>query len=378
MNNIRKYLTLGGCALLGGVAGALGARFGPSFSHSAPWSRGQVASLLLLLPVAWLLAVLLHELGHVLAGRTKGFRFYWLAVGPFMWKKEAGQLRFSWNTDLNTAGGMALCVPPDDQDLRRRFLAFALGGPLGSLAWAAVALGAYALLPPAISAVGQVLAGALAVSGGISALLVVVTLIPMHVGGFNSDGARALTMWRGGPGSQLEIAVLSALVRSVVGVRPRELPRPGLEAAAALPQETPFKLYVFYYLYLIALDAGHIAQAAHYLREHRARLTGVPDALQAAAWLESAFFAAAYEHDLPAARAFQGQAKPTAHTPTDVPARVEAALARLAGDTDRARAQAQTSLQALPKNLDQGSALFYAEWLADTLRWANEPLPLPR
>ena len=145
-----------------------------------------------------------------------------------------------------------------------------------------------------------------------------------------------------------------------------------------LPQETPFKLYVFYYLYLLALDAGHIAQAAHYLREHRARLTGVPDALQAAAWLESAFFAAAYEHDLPAARAFQGQAKPSAHTPTDVPARVEAALARLTGDTDRARAQAQTSLQALPKNLDQGSALFYAEWLADTLRWANEPLPLLR
>jgi len=373
MKNLRKYLALGACALLGGVAGALGARFGAASSQGLHFSRVQVASLLLLLPVAWLVAVLLHELGHVLAGRRRGFRFYWLAVGPFMWKMEAGRLRFRWNTDLNTAGGMALCVPPDDHDLRGRFLAFALGGPLGSLVWAAAALGAYALLPPAASAAGQVLAAALAISGGISALLAGLTLVPMHVGGFSSDGARALTMWRDGPGSQLEIAVLSALVRSVAGVRPRELPRPGLEAAAALPQETPFKLYVFHYLYLIALDAGHTAQAAHYLREYRARLTGVPAALQANAWLESAFFAAAYEHDLPAARAFRGQATPTAHTPADVPARVEAALARLAGDADRARAQAQAALRELPKNLDQGSARFYAEWLHDTLRWADAP-----
>ena len=35
--------------------------------------------------------------------------------------------------------------------------------------------------------------------------------------------------------------------------------------------------------------------------------------------------------------------------------------------------QAQAALHALPNSLDQGSAQLYAEWLADTLRWAETP-----
>ena len=146
-----------------------------------------------------------------------------------------------------------------------------------------------------------------------------------------------------------------------------------LEAAGALPQELPFKLYVYHYLYLIALDAGHLEPAGRYLGEYRHRLALVPDAMQGSIWLESAFFAAAYQHDLTAARAFRAQARLTAHIPADVPARVEAALARLAGDVDQARFQAQTALRELPKNIDRGSAHFYAEWLLDTLRWAEQP-----
>ena len=371
MKTLRKFgaLALGG--LVGAVAGGLGAKYGAGFVKSAQWSSGQKIGLFLLLPVAWLLAVLAHEMGHVLLGRAKGFAFHWLAVGPFMWKKELGRLRFEWNKDLNTAGGMALCVPPDSHDLRRRFIAFAAGGPLASVLFAGVAWGLYGLLPPAASGIGRVLGGALATSGAISALLALVTLIPMHVGGFYSDGARVLNLWRGGPAGQLEVAVLSALVTSMAGTRPRELARPLLEAAVALPQELPFKLYVFHYLYLIALDHGDTARAAEYLHDYRERLELVPEALQSSVWLESAFFAAAYQHDLPAAQAFQARATPSPHTPADVPARVNAALARLAGDADRAQAQAQLALQELPKNLDQGSARLYAEWLTDTVRWAS-------
>ncbi|SMC00609.1 conserved hypothetical protein [Hymenobacter roseosalivarius DSM 11622] len=371
MKLLRKLGALAVGVLFGGVAGGLGVKYGPAFSKGTPWSGGQKIGLLLLLPVAWMLAVLAHELGHVLLGRTKGFVFHWLAVGPFLWKKERGRLRFAWNKDLNTAGGMALCVPPDSHDLRRRFLAFAGGGPLASGLFTGVALGVYALLPPATSGVGRVLGGTLAVSGAISAVLALVTLLPMHAGGFYSDGARVLNLWRGGPAGQLEVAVLSALVPSMAGTRPRELARPLLEAAALLPQELPFKLYVFHYLYLIALDTGHTERAAHYLHAYRERLEWMPEALRGSGWLESAFFAAAYQHDLPAARAFHAQAKPSPHTPADVPARVEAALARLAGDADLARAKAQLALQELPKSLDQGSARLYAEWLMDTVRWAE-------
>ncbi|AWM34709.1 hypothetical protein [Hymenobacter nivis] len=281
--------------------------------------------------------------------------------------------------NLNLAGGMALCLPLNEGDLRRRFMVFAAGGPLGSVAWAAVALGTYALLPAAASAVGQVLAAALAVSGVISALLAVLTLVPMHLGGFYSDGGRLLHLWRGDAAGQLDLALITATARSMAGTRPRHLPQALLTAAAALPQELPFKFYAHYYLYLAALDAQQIEQAGQHLAAYRVQLPQQPAAMQAGGWLESAFFAAAYQHDLPAARAFraQAQAQPSVLVTADVTARVEAALARLAGDPAQALALAQTALQALPRSIGQGSAHFYAEWLAATVRWAGGPVQQP-
>ena len=359
-------------ALVGGVIGGLAAKYGFGNLKAAPWSGGQKLSLLALLPVAWLLAVLAHELGHVLLGRLNGFVFHWLAVGPFMWKQEAGRLRFSWNKDLNTAGGMALCVPPDQHDLRRRFIAFALGGPLASVVFAAVALGLYALLPTTASALARVLGAGLGLSGGISALLALATLIPMHTGGFYSDGARALNLWRNGPAGQLEVALQSALIPSMAGIRPRELPTELLQAGTRLPQELPFKLFMFHYLYLISLDKGELEPAAAHLAQYRERLEILPEALRGSVWLESAFFAAAYQHDLPAAQAFFAQYKPSPSIQADVPARAEAALARAAGNAELARAKAELALRELPKNLDKGSARLYAEWLKETVDWAAE------
>ncbi|HEX8326311.1 MAG TPA: M50 family metallopeptidase [Hymenobacter sp.] len=373
MKKTQKFLVFGLSLMLGAAFGMLLAKYGFAHIKHAQWSKWQVGALLALLPLTWLVAVGLHELGHALAGLRQGFVLHWLAVGPLMWKKLDGRLRFRWNTNLNAAGGMVLCVPPDDHDLRGRFMVFAAGGPLGSVAWAVLALGGWALLPTQTTAVEQVLVAALGVSGLLSTFLALLTMIPMHTGGFSSDGARVLNLWRGGPAGQLELAVLSAFVRSAAGVRPRELPLAQLEAAVTLPNELPFKLYAYQYLYLAALDAGHIDQAGQYLREHRERLALAPPALQANGWLESAFFAAAFEHDLPAARGFREQAQVTAHTPADLVPRADAALARLAGDADAARAHAQTALQELSKSLDPGSARLYAEWLADTVRWAEQP-----
>ncbi|WBA43935.1 hypothetical protein [Hymenobacter canadensis] len=132
---------------------------------------------------------------------------------------------------------------------------------------------------------------------------------------------------------------------------------------------------MFHYLYLIALDAGQVSVADQHLRAYRERLALMPAALQGNVWLESAFFAAAFQHDLTAARAFQAQAQLSSHIQADVPARVDAALARLAGDAPLARAKAHLALQELPGNLDQGSARFYAEWLADTLQWTTQHAP---
>ncbi|WP_219156056.1 M50 family metallopeptidase [Hymenobacter profundi] len=257
-----------------------------------------------LLLVAWLVAVGLHELGHALAGRLQGFRLHWLTIGPLMWRRQpTGHLRFEWNRNLNTAGGLALSVPTDDVRLRERFRVFAAGGPLASLLWGALGVGLYTLLPAA--AQGTVPAIALVLSGGISLLLFVVTIIPFHTGGFASDGMRLLNLSRRGPKQELEVSMLTASIRSMVGTRPRELNRSALEAAAALHVEHPLKCHLSHYLYLHYLDAGDPVAAGQQLAHYRQQLSQVPAALQASGWLESAFFSAAYEHDATAARPAQ-------------------------------------------------------------------------
>jgi hypothetical protein len=128
----------------------------------------------------------------------------WLAVGPFLWKLEGGRLRLAWQKSWSAAGGLALCVPPDAPDLRRRFIWYALGGPLASLVWAALALGLSIALPPALSAPSRVLGAALGLSGGLSGLLFVLTLVLTHLGGFYSDGGRALNLWRDTVAGQLD------------------------------------------------------------------------------------------------------------------------------------------------------------------------------
>lgn len=171
-----------------------------------------------------------------------------------------------------------------------------------------------------------------------------------------------------GPASQLELAVLTVTGHSVASTRPRHLPLAALQAALPLPDTLPFKPY----LYLAALDSGQVSQAAHYLTAYRERVPQLPAALQETAWLEAAFFAAAFTQDLPASYAFQQQAVPSALTAADIAFRVAAAQARLLGDAPQARRQAQASLHELGRNLDQGSNAFYADWLHETLHWASK------
>ncbi|TGE28110.1 M50 family metallopeptidase [Hymenobacter metallicola] len=332
------------------------------------WPLWQVGLVLLLLPLAWMLAVLVHELGHSLAGRWQGFRFQWLVVGPCKWQQIKGRLHFCWNTNLGMAGGMTLSVPLDGHDLRRRYIIYSAAGPLASLMWAVLALGIQALLPASVQT--QPSSIGLAMSGAVSLLLACFTLVPVHSAGVASDGAKVLKLWRNTPAGQLEITLLSVVGRSVAGVRPRELPLADLEAAASLPFSLSAKLYVYHYLYLAALDKGLVAKAGYYLSACRQDIAQIPVAMHSAIWLESAFFAAAYEHDLSAARAFLARASQSSLTPADVLPRVAAAQARLVGDAPSASIQAQLALRQLHYNIDKGSCRFYADWLNGTVQWA--------
>jgi len=34
-------------------------------------------------------------------------------IGPFLWAKEQNNWLFKWNKNVNTAGGLVICLPTD-------------------------------------------------------------------------------------------------------------------------------------------------------------------------------------------------------------------------------------------------------------------------
>ena len=374
MKNIRKHGLLLLLALLGGAVGVLAGRYLARAAHllvaGKPWLTA--GALLVLLPLAWLVAALVYVLGHALMGCCQDFRFHWLAVGPFRWQMREGRLCFEWNKSLNTAGGMVLSTPTGDHDLRRRFMVFAAGEPLGSAAWAGLALGAYALLPAPASEVGWLLrVGARRCSGPAGR-------------GHPPAHARRWVLRRRGVGTEPVARRCGRAVPNGGGVDPGLLGgrRTSLRIVAGLARSRrrpAWRATLQALRPLLPLPgrprrgpagAGRVSPGrispplGRYARRpagHRLARIG--------------FFAVAYQHDLAAARGFMAQARPSSLIAADVWPRAEAALARLAGDAARARTQARAALQALPDNLDQGTFRFYAEWLADTFRWADAAAP---
>lgn len=87
-----------------------------------------------------LLALGIHELGHVAAGKLVGLQFYMMRVGPFSWVKRAKGIRFSIEKSGQLTGGFAAMGPTDSRNLLNRHRLFISGGPLASLAFLALVI----------------------------------------------------------------------------------------------------------------------------------------------------------------------------------------------------------------------------------------------
>ena len=186
------WLAIG--AVVGYVLGALiGGNHPPGFTLG--WRLLLIPAML----ISWIFCVGFHELGHVVAGLGARFSFRMFILGPFMLERDSHGLSFKWNRDFNLAGGMAMMLPTDDQGLRSRFTAYAMGGPLASLLLAIACIlvsnsGVFGSAPSA-----YFLEQGLFLTGLISGLIFILSALPMQAAGFLTDGARILQLLRGGP-----------------------------------------------------------------------------------------------------------------------------------------------------------------------------------
>jgi hypothetical protein len=354
-----KQLLVGmlGGAALGGAVAVLLMRYPPRVDLGAGGMVLAVLAVVALFPVA----VALHEAGHLLGGVAVGFRTLLFVVGPLQVARVNGRFapRLRWRGMM--VGGLAVCVPTDTRDLRRRTMALVAGGPLASLVAGAALLAARAAVP----AGAGVLDGLLLALGTLSLFLFVIAVIPGTAGGFHTDGGRFLRLMRGGPDVEREAALMVLLGALMGGERPREWNPEVVARAAAGEADSIFAVAGRQMAALHAMDLGEIATARAWMDEALGGELHLPPQSRPALLLDAAYFAARHDRDPARARALLNRSAGGLLIPDHARPLVEAAVLWAEGDGAAARPRLDAAEAALAHELSAGSARLAADQIAD-------------
>jgi hypothetical protein len=107
-------------------------------------------------------------------------------------------------------GGIAATLPTKQgTSLRRQLLVLIAGGPLASLFLAILAIALASVSGPRLAAYFTIVAGT-------SFAIFLVTLIPMRVGGFMSDGLQLIDVLKGGSAAIDRGALMQLFAQSLV------------------------------------------------------------------------------------------------------------------------------------------------------------------
>lgn len=244
-------------AEFGYYAGKLMKQSGAKFALRG-WHM-MLVPLLIWLVIAW------HEFGHVVGGWRSGFQLTLFVVGPLKLERVHDALRLRFNSKLGLWGGVAATAPiggkTGTEQMKRALLRIVAGGPLFSLMGALLLLPAYFLIQP--SPRSAVLLG---ITGALSLLITLATMIPLSSGGFRSDGARVLQLLKGGEAAD-RWANLGILAGMTYTIRPRDWPK-DLVIAATKPGERSFDAVSGAWLRSCHHeDSGELSEARHWIDE---------------------------------------------------------------------------------------------------------------
>jgi uncharacterized protein (TIGR03435 family) len=188
--------------------------------------------------LALYLAILVHELGHVMVGWAAGFELRGLAVGGLLLERQAR----GWRLRLTTfSGGFAGMSPRSTEGLTRRYAWLVAGGPAASI-----------LLFTAVARLrGEYFGRTLFF---VNLLVVISCLIPYTTRGRYSDAKFLMILARKGAAAERLAAILYLIARDAQGTPPRDWPRELLEQIVVPARGTPFLVASLALRYAAALD----------------------------------------------------------------------------------------------------------------------------
>lgn len=342
-----------------------------------------VLSTFLLFPLALFISVVWHEVGHLLAGWSVGFRFVLVTFGPLRLAREAGGLRLSLiHTNVMQWQGRALLVPTEFGDFRRQRMVLMAGGPVATLLQLLLVMGVnYFLRNQAIS-YGFGLASLWLMLSAV--MMLPATAVPQKIGHLYTDAARIWQMWRGGPQLDSQLALAHLVEASLRGVPPGDMDDAFVAAVLAAPPESNEVLGGYYVAHTQALERGKIETAAGFLDRALALLQQQPPPLRSPViFATAAYFVARYEQNLPQAQAWLDLIRPAQYNALaleveQIQLRARAQVLLLAGEQALAKTAALHSLKMLNQSVDLGSATYEMRLLQPILAELEDVTPAPQ
>ncbi len=216
------------------------------------WQEHWPAILLL----SFLLAVAVHEIGHLLTGWVVGFRFNSIQIGPLFVEDDYGMLRARFSFDMMALGYSAMYAN-NARKLRRRLLIYIAGGPGANLLCVIAVALIGRLLPPSNSN----LATPAGQFGAISLLLAMISLLPIAA----TDGGLIELLLCSPFAGRRFISTVALGAQFTQGVRARNWRKTWIHAATYIPDKSRDDFYANWMAYLSASDRNDPVLSARYL-----------------------------------------------------------------------------------------------------------------
>ena len=177
--------------LIGGISGFYMGKYIALVSNEGetPFKRlFNTGIIILLMYIAIILQIIIHEAGHLIGGLISGYKFSSFRVFNLMLLKENEGFKFK-KLSLAGTGGQCLMIPPDPIDGKIPYRLYNLGGPIINLVTSLIFLVAYILVPNA-----KFISSFFLMLSIIGITFAIMNGVPMKFGGINNDGDNALSL----------------------------------------------------------------------------------------------------------------------------------------------------------------------------------------
>ena len=216
----QQYIGMVFFVLMGAACGLLMVMYIDKFTTKSTIHEEVLSliGLLLVMYVAILVQMIVHEAGHLVFGLLSGYKFSSFRIFSFMGVKEDDKIRLRRFSIAGT-GGQCLMTPPDMVDGKIPVVFYNLGGALMNIIVGVVSLGLFFFFEnvPFLSTVMLMFA----VIGFILALM---NGIPMRLGTVDNDGYNAFSLTRNAEAMRSFWVQMKTNEQIAKGVRLKDLP----------------------------------------------------------------------------------------------------------------------------------------------------------